>query len=42
VKEQFDEADTRKKNVLLKQACERTLDEGFFTNEASIGPPYIV
>ena len=43
VKKHLAEADTEgRKGVPLKQAHERTHDEGFFANHKCIGPPYIV
>jgi hypothetical protein len=33
---------TGEKNVLLKQARERSRDEGFFANDACIDPSYFV
>ena len=36
VKECFPEADTSERMFLLKQECERTLDEEFFTNDTHV------
>jgi hypothetical protein len=36
VKESFTEADTRLKDFLLMQACERTHDKGFFPMEMHV------
>ena len=36
MKECFPEADTSERMFLLKQECERTLDEEFFTNDTHV------